>query len=162
MKKNLKEAISGGERSFTTSTPIISAEQNPVVKDIQSIIAKKMKDVELVRIEGAGDVWHIDLRFECSTAEEHAQYARELGKERAYDIKRELEKELMTKHSIPSFSIQGIRVVDVKDKKVCEFAISFIYANKGNIKITTESKSSRIERLIESILVEDVSPITLV
>lgn len=155
MKKPIKEAISGGVLTPAESAPINYIHSNPVVKAIVEIFKKEkaLKDVEVVKILEDGDVYHMDLRFDIPNAPGHAQYAREEGKHRAYDIKRQLEIALMSKFNIPSFSIAGVRVVQGATT-FCEFSISFIYANKGNIKPTNESmeRDQRVRSLVEAAL----------
>jgi hypothetical protein len=155
MKKPIKEAISGGVLTPAESAPINYIHSNPVVKAIVEIFKKDkaLKDVEVVKILEDGDVYHMDLRFDIPDAPGHAQYAREEGKHRSYDIKRQLEIALMSKFNIPSFSIAGVRVVQGKTT-FCEFSISFIYANKGNIKPTNESmeRDQRVRSLVEAAL----------
>ncbi len=155
MKKTIYEAISGGALTPSESAPIIKLDSNPVVKAIQEIIKKDktLKDVELVRIQEDGEIYQLDLRFEIGPAQ-HAQYAREEAKHRSYDIKRKLEVDLTAAFNIPSFSIAGVRVVTGEKVDVCEFEISFIYANKGNIKPTNESieKDIRVRSLVETAL----------
>ena len=154
MSKPIKEAI-GGLLSPSSNTPINKISDNPVVKAIIDIIKKDkaLKDVELVGIYEDGDVYHMDLRFQIENPSVHAQYSREEGKHRAYDIKRQLEIALMGKFNIPSFSIAGVRTVQ-GETTICEFEISFIYANKGNIKPNNESleRDQRVRTLVESAL----------
>lgn len=151
----MSESISGGPLTPAESAPINYLKPNPLVEAIQIIIKedKSLKDVELVKILEDGDVYHMDLRFDMPEAATHAQYAREEAKQRAYDIKRQLEVELTKKFNIPSFSISGVKVVQ-GEKTICEFSISLIYANKGNIKPTNEAvkKDLRIRGLVEGAL----------
>lgn len=153
-KKLQIESFGGNERTPSESAPIVYINSNPVVKDIVGLFktVKSFKDIGLIKILEDGDVYHMDLRFEIN-GEQHAQYAREEAKHKAYDIKRQLEMLLMTKYNIPSFSIAGVRVVQGV-KTYCEFSISFIYANKGNVKPTNESieKDLRVRQLVETAL----------
>lgn len=153
--REVQEAISSGPLTPAESAPINYIKPNPIVKTITTFINKEklFKDVEVVKILEDGDVYHMDLRFDMPEAATHAQYAREEAKHRAYDIKRQLEILLNKEFNIPSFSIAGVRVVQGVET-YCEFSISFIYANKGNIKPTNESieKDKRVRGLVEGAL----------
>ncbi len=157
MEKNLNEALSGGELTPSESAPINYIRDNPVVTEIRSYFVKDLKDVDLVKVLEDGDVYHMDLRFVIADADLNTQYAREQGKHRAYDIKRLIEIGVMKNFNIPSMSIQGVRIVRGKKDTWCEFSISFIYANKGNLKPTNESteKDLRVRALVESTLKGD-------
>lgn len=150
--KNIFVEGDGSDRTPSSSDPINKLSDNPIVKEIKSYFKKDLKDVELVNVIGNGDIYTIDLRFDIKDAAQHAQYAREQGKQRAYDIKRIIEIGIMKSFHIPSFSIQGVRVVKGLNKTYCEFAISFIYANTGNLKPTNESiqRDLRVRSLVES------------
>lgn len=132
-------------------TQLTKFNDNPLVTEILSIIKKKFKNLEVVSIDGSGDVWHLDLRFDVKTPSPQNQFTREGAKEEAYKIKYELEKEILKKFHIPSFSIRGVNVIKGKEKTYCEFTISMIYANKGNIKVNYESKINKYIKLLERI-----------
>jgi hypothetical protein len=153
-------------KDFETSTAILRYSDMPLIADIKEYIEKKLKDVTLVHIVGEGDIFSIDLSFDIEEPEVAAHYTRESAKERAYDIKSELEKALTEKHNIPSFSLSGVNVIN---NNSCKFTISFIYPNKGNFRMQAESllgskkkesmkRLSRIEDLItESLTKEGVT-----
>ena len=135
---------------------INSIKDNPVVRQIKSYFKKDLKDVSLVTVIESGDVYTIDLRFEVLDPDIQTQYVREQAKQRAYDIKRIIETGIMKDFNIPTFSIQGIRTVKEKTCTVCEFSISFIYANQGNLKPTNESiKKIRANALLKFVLREN-------
>jgi hypothetical protein len=139
--------------SPTEAKHINSIKDNPVVQKIKSYFKKDLKDVSLVTVIESGDIYTMDLRFEVLDADKQTQFAREQAKQRAYDIKRIIEIGIMKDFNIPTFSIQGIRIVREKTSTICEFSISFIYANQGNVKPTNESiRKIKANALVESIL----------
>ncbi len=164
VKKPLKESFGGSDLSPTESAPITKLHDNPIVNEIRKYMAEKLKDVELVKILEDGDVYHMDLRFKIENPNPQMQYTREEAKHKAYDIKRALEIDIMPKFAIPSFSIAGVRTVPGPDASMawCEFSISFIYANKGNIKPHYEAleREKKVRDLVEAaIYPEKQSPV---
>ena len=159
VEKIIKEAIGGDALNISTSVNIISYKDNPLVQELVKILDKEFKkedDAELQFIHENGDIWEFGIRFEIQEPSQQMQFTREIAKSKAYEIKRKLEELLMPKFNIPSFSIQGVRTMKSKDGKVyCDFAISLIYANKGNLKVTYESYNRLVESVIEAELSED-------
>lgn len=155
MNKPIKESLAGGVTTPSESAPITQHRSNPIVSEITTLFKKDktFKGVDLVRVLEDGDVYHMDLRFEIESPSPQTQFTREEGKHKAYDIKRKLESEIIKKFNVPSFSIAGVRIVKGLET-YCEFSISFIYANKGNLKPTNEDveKDLRIRSLVESAL----------
>lgn len=148
--KELKEALGGGETSVTSSAGVLRYKDNPLVQEVQKLMKDKFKDVTLEFIHENGDIWEIGFRFEIEDPSPQMQYSREMAKQRSYEIKRELEIYLMPKFAIPSFSIQGVKTVRAEDKVFCEFAISLIYANKGNLKVNYENYKKKVAALLEA------------
>ena len=147
--KELREALGGGETSVASSAGILKYKDNPLVQEIQKLMKDKFKDVTLEFIHENGDIWEVGFRFEIEDPSPQMQYTREMAKQRSYEIKRELEIYLMPKFAIPSFSIQGVKTVRAEDKVFCEFAISLIYANKGNLKVNYESYQKKVNALLK-------------
>ncbi len=148
--KELKEALGGGETSVASSAGVLRYKDNPLVQEVQKLMKDKFKDVTLEFIHENGDIWEIGFRFEIEDPSPQMQYSREMAKQRSYEIKRELEIYLMPKFAIPSFSIQGVKTVRAEDKVFCEFAISLIYANKGNLKVNYEAYKKKVNALLEA------------
>lgn len=145
----IKEALGNDPNSVSTPAQVIKFSDNPLVDEVKKLFKedKELKNYELVRIEGNGDVWCMDIR--CTMPQDgHAQTFREQGKAEAYKIKRIIEGHLMKMFNIPPMSIQGVRT----SEGVVEFSISFIYIYKGNIRPQYESK---IVKTIENVLKED-------
>ena len=159
VEKTIKEAIGGDTANVSTSVNMITYKDNPLVQELVKILNKEFKKEDattLQFIHENGDIWEFGIRFEIEEPSQQMQFTREIAKSKAYEIKRKLEEVLMPKFNIPSFSIQGVRTVKTKDNKFyCEFAISLIYANKGNLKVTYESYNRLVESVIEAELTED-------
>jgi hypothetical protein len=145
---NIINEATGSEFGLTQITKF---KDNPLITEILAIIKKKFKDLEVINIDGSGDIWHLDLRFEVEEPSQQNQFTREKAKEQAYKIKYELEKEILTKFNIPSFAIRGVRTVKGKDNMYCEFVISLVYANKGNIRVNYESKQQKIQSVLKNL-----------
>lgn len=155
--KELKEAFGGGETSVASPANILKFKDNPLVAAIQDIMKNKFKDVTLMFIHENGDIMEIGFKFEIEDPSPQMQFTREIAKQRSYEIKRELEVALMPKFAIPSFSIQGVKTVRAEDNKAfCEFAISLIYANKGNLKVNYESYKKKVNNLLKEASGEEI------
>lgn len=133
VRKIIAEAL--GSPDIATSAGILKFEDNPLTEAIVDFFEER-KDCELVRVQENGDIWLIDVRTTLADVSTHQQYAREEGKEKAYNIKREFDQYIIDRFNIPSASISGVRM---NGSNVCEFEIQFVYANKGNIKVHYES-----------------------
>jgi hypothetical protein len=143
------------DKSLYGKTPIVNFKDEPIIKSIQEFFKKNFKKdkVQVVYINENGDVWEIGLRFTLDTKSPESQKQREKARAIAYEMKRALEENLIETYNIPNMSIQGLKVIN----DLVEFGISFIYANKNNIKMNYENKTKqRVSFLIESIL-EEVS-----
>lgn len=130
----IKEAFGADAYGIATSAPINKYDDSKLTKEINKFFEKK-KEVEVVNIGSNGDVWLIDLRFTLEEPNNHMQIAREQARTKAYELKREWDEFIIKEFNIPSSSISGLRTPSLN---VCEFEITFIYANKGNIKSVYE------------------------
>lgn len=145
----IQEAISGDMNSPASMTQITKFNDNPVVKEILEYFEENIEDAKIINIVGNGDVWQLDVRADVEP-QLNAQETRGTAKDRAYQIKRGLEGHMMTKFNLPAMSISGLRSTD----QVSEFTISFIYANKGNVRVNYEAKTMKIHNLIEQTLTQ--------
>ena len=154
VEKIIKEAIGGDTANVSTSVNIITYKDNPLVQELIKVLDKEFKKedaADLQFIHENGDIWEFGVRFEIQEPSQQMQFTREIAKSKAYEIKRKLEEILMPKFNIPSFSIQGVRTMKSKEGKVyCDFSISLIYANKGNLKVTYESYNRLVESIVEA------------
>ena len=143
----LREALAGGEKAVSGINPILDYKDDPAVEAILEYFEGE-KDAKLVGIVGQGETWQMDIRCNIEPGS-MAQFTREIGKQKAYDLKRGLEEFLLKKDvNIPIMSIQGIRT----NNNLLEFSISFIYTYKGNVRDLNESREQRKSEILRDIL----------
>ena len=140
-KKLFKEDY---DTTLNTSKNLLTYKNNPLIQSIIKFFDKK-KDIELVNITGQADLFDLDLRMKFDFSDKYQPYNREEAKEIVYDIKRELEGQMIKEYNLPPMSLSGLIVKG----NIIEFSIALIYPNQGNVKFNYESVNKSKNNLKE-------------
>ena len=119
----------------------------PIVKETRKYFDNR-KDSELVEMIQEAEIIKLAIRTTFNSNEESEPIKREEAKQLCYDVKRDYEEKMMSLFSIPSMSIQGVKV----NQDSIEFEIYFIFPYKQNSQqVEKEVVKESTQKLIEQL-----------
>ena len=122
-KKLLKEI---GMNTNGLATNIYKIKESELTKKITDFLTKKYKNLTLDLICSSGEVWELNLTLDLKLDKNYTGLeVREIGKEKIYKIKDELEKNL-EKENLTPLTIGGLSVFNSQIKFQIKFIKKFV------------------------------------